>query len=131
MEFRTTKKFNKKELETLFKSVNWKSGRHPKALKKAMKNSDTVISVWEDGELVGLMNAISDKAMVVHFPYLLVRPAYQGKGIGKMLVEKMLEKYKGYFRLSLSCYDDKLKFYEKLGFSTDEGRLSLTIERES
>lgn len=131
MEFSTKKNFKKSELEELFKSVNWKSGRHPRALKKAMKNSDTVISLWQGEKLVGLMNAISDKSMIVYFPYLLIRPEFQGMGLGKELVTRMLKKYDGYFRLALNCYDDKLAFYEKMGFSTDEGRLSLTIERES
>ena len=129
MVFKTTKTFKKQQLEKLFLSVKWESGKYPKSLKLAMKKSDTVISAWENGELVGLMNAISDGSMNVFFPYLLINPKYQGSGIGKTIIEKMLKCYENYFRKSLVCYSDKLEFYEKFGFKTDEGRLSLTIEK--
>ena len=89
MQYKTIKTFKKKQLEKLFLSVNWQSGKYPEKLKKAMKNSDTVISAWEKGELVGLMNAISDGSMNVYFPYLLIKPEFQGLGIGRELVKRM------------------------------------------
>ena len=130
MEYRTTKIFTKKQLEKLFISVKWNSGKYPKKLKKAMKNSDTVISAWDNGKLVGLMSAISDGSMNVFFPYLLFKPQYQGLGIGKTILVKMLNKYKNYYRKSLYCNFDKLNFYEKFGFQTDCSRISLAIEDE-
>jgi len=129
MKYKTTQVFTKKQLKELFLSVEWPSGNHPKKLKKAMKNSDTVISAWYNGELVGLMSAVSDGAMNVFFPYLLVKPSYQGFGIGKMLVTKMLEKYENYYRKGLNCYTDKLLFYNKFGFETENGRYAVTIEK--
>jgi GNAT superfamily N-acetyltransferase len=32
---------------------------------------------------VGLGNAISDGALVVYYPHMLVLPEYQGRGIGR------------------------------------------------
>jgi GNAT superfamily N-acetyltransferase len=52
-------------------------------------NSDTLITAWENKKLVGLGNAISDGHLVVYYPHLLVHPDYQGKGIGKMIFDKI------------------------------------------
>lgn len=128
MEIRSGKKFEEDELAELFLSVDWKSGKHPERLKKAMQGSDTVLTAWDDEKLIGLINAISDKAMIVYFPYLLVRPEYQGQGIGKALLSKMLEIYNSYFRKSLVSYDHKLDFYKKFGFVAESDRFALSIE---
>ncbi len=128
MEIRAGKKFKEEELEELFLSVEWKSGKHPVDLKKAMASSDTVLSAWDGTKLVGMMNAISDKAMVVFFPYLLVRPDYQGKGVGKALLTKMLDIYDGYYRRTLICYDHKVEFYKKHGFTKLEEQSAMSIE---
>ena len=67
-------------------------------------------------KLIGLGNAISDGYLVVYYPHLLVHPHYQGKGIGKMIIEKMQEKY-GNFHMQMLTADGKvIDFYQKAGF---------------
>jgi GNAT superfamily N-acetyltransferase len=116
IEYRTTKEFSEKELETLFLSVNWSSGKYPDKLKIAMNNSDTVISAWDGTKLIGLMNALSDKVMTAYFHYLLVMPEYHSQGIGKTLVNKMLEVYQPFARKVLIAYNPEVEFYKKCGF---------------
>ncbi len=99
--------FTEKELQDLFLSVNWDSGNYPDKLKKAMRNSHCVYSAWAYDEdrgqeiLVGLINSLSDGVMTVYFHYLLVRPEYQGKGIGKKLVELCWKNTKAWLVLQL------------------------------
>ncbi len=131
MKIKTTKRFSEKDLKELFISVSWLSGKYPKRLKKAMKNSDTVFSAWDGKKLVGLMSAVSDREMTVYYPYLLVMPEYQGKGIGKALLTEMMKKYGHCYRQVLNCYEQKCEFYKKFGFETDEGRFSLTFETDT
>ena len=59
---------------------------------------------------------IGGSTLNVYFPYLLVRPEYQGTGIGKRLVALMLDNYKGVARKSLIAFDEQVKFYERCGF---------------
>ena len=50
------------------------------------------------------------------YSHLLVHPDYQGRGIGKMIVEKMQETY-GHFHMQMLTADGKaIDFYKKLGF---------------
>ena len=46
------KEFSKKELEELFLSVNWDSGKYPEKLAIVMKNSSNVISAWDNEKLI-------------------------------------------------------------------------------
>jgi GNAT superfamily N-acetyltransferase len=55
--------------------------------------------------------------MTAYFHYLLVRPEYQGRGIGSELVRVMLEAYQHCARKVLVAYDRQVGFYEKCGFS--------------
>ncbi|MGN0813903.1 MAG: GNAT family N-acetyltransferase [Candidatus Coproplasma sp.] len=108
--------FNCGDLEELFCSVGWESGKYPEKLVEAMKNYKTVISAWDGEKLVGLMSAMDDGIMTAYVHYLLVNPEYQGANIGRTLMELTKEHYKDYVSIVLSAYTDKTGFYEKLGF---------------
>jgi len=110
------KNFKSDDLKDLFLSVEWSSGNYPDQLVIAMQNSDQVVSAWDGDHLVGLMNALSDKAMTAYFHYLLVRPDYQNKGIGKALINRMLTYYTDFPRKVLIAYDSQVAFYKKCGF---------------
>lgn len=125
--FKHIKDLKRDELQNLFFSVGWDSGNYPDKLQLAIKNSHNVISAWDKDRLVGLMNAISDGAMTAYFQYLLVHPDYQGQGIGKELVERMLAEYKDYARKVLIAYEKETEFYKACGFEVGEGRRPMLI----
>jgi len=45
-----------------------------------------------------------------------VYPDYHGKGIGKMIVDKMQEKYKDFHMQMLTADGKAIDFYQKMGF---------------
>ncbi|MDY6387985.1 MAG: GNAT family N-acetyltransferase [Fibrobacter sp.] len=59
---------------------------------------------------------MDDGIMNAYVHYLLVRPEYQGKGFGKILVDKVHEIYKDYLRIVVVAYNEELAFYEHCGF---------------
>ena len=80
------KKFTKEQVQQLFLSVHWISGKYPERLYKALMNSSTVLTIWDDEKLVGLTRVLDDTEMLAQIHYVLVHPDYQGKGIaGKMI----------------------------------------------
>lgn len=83
--YTTSRDFTQSDLQDLFLSVNWSSGHFPEKLFAAMKNYETVISAWDGGRLVGLAAAMDDGVMTAYVHYLLVRPEYQRRGIGRRL----------------------------------------------
>ena len=110
---------DKKQLVNLFNSVGWKTAEYPNRLYTAIKNSEYVMSVWDDDELIGLISAISDGAINVFITYLLVKPEYQKQGVGKIMMNDFCKHFKGYGRRILSTELDKEKYYNKFGFVVD------------
>ena len=108
--------FESKDLRELFCSVGWSSGHFPEKLVIAMKNFKTVVSAWDGDELVGLICAMDDGIMTAYVHYLLVKPEYQSKGIGKELVLKVTNYYKDYLRIVVVAYNAEIEFYENCGF---------------
>ena len=125
--YTTSRDFTQSDLQDLFLSVNWSSGHFPEKLFAAMKNYETVISAWDGGRLVGLAAAMDDGVMTAYVHYLLVRPEYQRRGIGRRLVELVKDRYRDYLRLMLLSYDAAVPFYESCGFKVGVGEVPMFI----
>ena len=111
----------------MFLSVEWSSGEYPDKLVIAMKNFDCVFSAWDEDELVGLICATDDGIMNAYIHYLLVKPDYQLKGIGRQLVERVKNHYKDYLRIAIICENKNIKFYEYCGFEKNSDKSPLFI----
>ena len=125
--YTTSRSFTQSDLQDLFLSVSWSSGHFPEKLFAAMKNYETVISAWDGGRLVGLAAAMDDGVMTAYVHYLLVRPEYQRRGIGRRLVELVKDRYRNYLRLMLLSYDAAVPFYESCGFKVGAGEVPMFI----
>lgn len=127
--FSATQDFAVEQLGQLFTSVGWKAGEHPERLQAAMRNSAKVISAWDGDVLIGLVNALSDGVMVAYVHYLLVRPDYQRRGLGRELLSRMLAEYEGCARKLLVTDDDGVGFYERCGFEAARDCTPMVIDR--
>lgn len=122
------KKFTKEQVQQLFLAVNWVSGKHPERLYKALMNSSTVLTVWDDEKLVGLTRVLDDTEMLAQIHYVLVHPDYQGKGIAGSMIERIKEKYRNFLYIE-GMPEDKanVPFYVKHGFSVMENGAAIQI----
>lgn len=125
--YKSIKEFKPDALESLFLSVDWSSGQYPKRLVKAMKGSGTVISAWDEERLVGLINALDDGNMTAYVHYALVHPDYQGKGIGKHMLELIKESYEEFMTLVLISYANQKEFYKELGFEAEKNLVPMFL----
>ena len=127
IEIKETKEIYKDEIIELYKANKWSSAEKPDLLYQALTNSDSLITAWDGNRLVGLGNAISDGYLVVYYPHLLVHPDYQGKGIGRMIVDRFQKKY-GHFHQQMLTADGKaIDFYRKCGFEKAGSTQSMWI----
>lgn len=128
IEYKETKGFTKKEIEELFLSVGWLSGKYPHRLIKALKSSSLVVTAWDGDKLVGLIRALDDGEMVAFLHYLLVRPDYQGKGIAARLLAMVKERYKDYLYINIMPDErQNITFYQKHGFTLLEDGVAMQI----
>ncbi|MCC9016592.1 GNAT family N-acetyltransferase [Flavobacterium lipolyticum] len=116
IQIKETKDINIEEIIVLYKANEWSSAHKPNELYNGLLNSETLITAWEGKKLIGLGNAISDGHLTVYYPHLLILPEYQGKGIGKLILDKMLEKYRHFHMQMLTADGKSVDFYKKNGF---------------
>jgi GNAT superfamily N-acetyltransferase len=105
-----------KEIIALCKANGWRAAEKPAELFNALANSHSLITAWKGNNLIGLGNAISDGYLVVYYPHLLVHPNFQGKGVGKLILDKMQEKYVNFHMQMITADGKAIGFYEKAGF---------------
>lgn len=111
----------------LYKANQWSSAEKSTELYNGLLNSHSLVTAWDGDRLVGLGNAISDGHLVVYYPHLLVHPHYQGEGIGKMIIEKMNEKYRDFHMQMITADGITIEFYEKMGFKKAGDTLAMWI----
>ncbi len=128
IEYTEEKKFTVKQVQELFLSIGWVSGQYPTRLHKALMNSSTVISAWDDDKLVGLVRVLDDSELVAYMHYVLVHPDYQGQGIAGNMVELVKEKYKDYLYIEVMPEERKnAAFYEKHGFQVMQDGVAMQL----
>lgn len=88
-------------------------------LENAFKNSLRVISAWDNQKLVGLVRIIGDGLTIIYIQDILVLVEYQRMGIGKKLINYVLEEY-GNVRQKVLITDNEpntVEFYKSVGFN--------------
>ncbi|WBW96325.1 GNAT family N-acetyltransferase [Oceanirhabdus sp. W0125-5] len=110
-----------KKFINLVEGVGW---GHPtlEQIEIAIENSLYNACVLDGDEIIAMGRIIGDNSMSYLIKDVVVNPKYQGKGIGKLLINDMLtflkEKTpKGWkFCIELMSASGKEGFYEKFGF---------------
>lgn len=97
--------------------------------KKAFENSHTVIFVFDDDKLIGFGRAITDGVYQAAIYDLAVLPEYQGKGLGKEIVNNIIKRIP---QCSFILYASpgKEAFYEKLNFKRMKTGMALFLNAE-
>ncbi|XP_004302517.1 PREDICTED: acetyltransferase NSI [Fragaria vesca subsp. vesca] len=119
------------DLQSLCDKVGWP--RRPLSkLAAALKNSYMVATLhsvrkspgsdgYDQKKLIGLARATSDHAFNATIWDVLVDPSYQGQGLGKTLVEKIIRALlqRDIGNISLFADSQVVDFYQNLGFEAD------------
>lgn len=103
----------------LYQSVGWSVyTRHPEQLLQALRNSSFVVSAWLNQTLVGLARTVSDQVSICYIQDILVRPEFQGQGIGQRLMQEVLQHHKKVRQIVLITENEpkQLAFYTACGF---------------
>ena len=107
---------DEEEVLKIYRANHWSSAQKPAQLMAALHHSHSLVTARQDGQLIGLGNAISDGHLVVYFPHLLVHPDFQNLGVGRLMMKAMLLKYKDFHQKILVAEHQAIEFYQTIGF---------------
>lgn len=116
IEYSETRELRRDDMLALYQANEWSAAEKPDELHRALVGSHSLVTAWDNQRLIGLGNAISDGALVVYYPHLLVLPEYRGRGIGRAIVQRLAAKYAGFHQQMLVADHDAVEFYKKCGF---------------
>jgi GNAT superfamily N-acetyltransferase len=110
----------------LYASVGWQPW--PEAqVAVALKNSDLTVSIRDGGKLIAMGRIIGDGAVSYFVKDVAVRPEYQRKGAGKLVMDTMIAYIKQtvpagfHVCLELISSEGRESFYEAFGFGKKPG----------
>ena len=106
------------QLQKLFEDhAFWAKGRSLIGIRKLLKNSNAVISVWSDTKLIGFGRATTDGIYRAVLWDIVVKEDSQRRGCGRAIVQALLN------NASVNCAERIYimttycsAFYEELGF---------------
>lgn len=120
----TDKKINVRQMNDLRESVGWME-RNERTWEEILSKSSFVYSLWDGEKLIGMGRFLEDSMMCIFYD-VAVRKEYQGIGLGKKIMKKMISEARDRGCLSIRLFVDEqnaeslILFYEKLGFGLIE-----------
>ncbi|MCF6209824.1 MAG: GNAT family N-acetyltransferase [Gammaproteobacteria bacterium] len=103
------------EVSDLYKKTPL-GNKRPVDLEMSFTNSMFRCFVFEQGRLIGIGRALADGVDCSYICDVAVLPEYQGIGIGKSIVSRLIASSKGHKKIILYACPGKEPFYKRLGF---------------
>ena len=105
--------------------VDWPGSPDAETHLRLLQQSGAVVIALEEetGRVVGFITAITDGVLSAYIPLLEVLSEWQGQGIGKELVRRMVERLRDLYMIDLLCDEELQPFYERLGFMRSQGMM--------
>jgi len=115
LDFSFTRPVRGEDLVPLLRQTFWASNRSAEQVDKALRHSPIVLGVWQGRKLVAFARALTDDTYRAVIDDVVVDEPLRGRGIGKAMLKKLLERLEHVEEVFLACRDSEVPFYEKLG----------------
>ena len=106
----------------------WGQGPSLEQTRLAMEHTLFRVSVFDGDQIVAMARVIGDMGLDYYIKDVIVRPEYQKKGIGRLLINEILQYINDHgvegtdIFVELCAMPDKIPFYGKFGFSANEAQ---------
>ncbi len=120
MEIREYTEYSEKEIVRLYTEVGWTAYTdNLSTLRSGFENSLLVLAAIENNELIGIIRVVGDGFTIVFVQDILVLPNQQRKGVGSLLLQAILDRYKNVRQIELATDNtpQTIAFYKSMGFS--------------
>lgn len=104
------------ELEALYRAAPL-GRKNARDLQTAFTNSRFHCFARDHGRLVGVGRVLSDGVDCAYVCDVAVLPSHQGTGLGKQLMQRLVDQSRGHKKILLYAVPGKEPFYRKFGFA--------------
>lgn len=88
--FDTLDRVDREKLAVLLAGSYWAADRPQEVVDRSLEGS-MCFSAWEDGQMIGFARVITDRATAAWLCDVIVDPDFRGRGVGKALIEAVLD----------------------------------------
>ncbi len=112
----------------LWQSVGWGEDPSLEQTRLAMEHTLFRVSVFHKDKIIAMARLIGDMGLDYYIKDVIVRPEYQKKGIGSLLINELLQFINDNgisgtdIFVELCAMPDKIPFYQKFGFDSNEAQ---------
>lgn len=85
-------------------------------LRTAYSNSMFKSLAFDDGKIIAAGRAVADGVDCSYLCDIVVHPSYQGSGLGKELIQRLVDLSRGHRKIILYAVPGREPFYAKFGF---------------
>ena len=125
----TTEGIDFEELSALYR-VAPLGNKPPEHLREVFGNSRFVCFAYDGGRLVGAGRALADGRDCSYLCDIAVHPDTQGSGLGREIVQRLVDRSRGHKKIILYAVPGKEAFYEKLGFARMNSAMAIFQNQE-
>lgn len=103
------------DIVSVYRSVGWNS-HDTERVRTIFSASTHVVLAFDEKRIIGSARALSDGVYNAAVYDVIVRPDYQGRGIAREMMERLLDSLGELSCIHLISTTDNEPFYRKLGF---------------
>ena len=117
--------------QLLDKNTSWARNRSTSNLRRMLRGSVAVVSLWDDKKLIGFGRASSDGIYRAVLWDVVVANNFQGIGYGRLIVEALIsnQSLKNVEKIYLMTTNQE-GFYIQIGFTTETIQKLMKIEKK-
>ena len=125
-----------KEYLKLIESNNITFTQFDEYIKTVLNDNHIIIVIENNNKIIGTGTLLIERKLthnfckMGHIENILIHPEYRKKGLGELLVKKLLKiaKLNKCYRIDLTCVEELEKFYKKNNFEKKQIKMSILFE---
>lgn len=111
-----TRSIPAQQLWTLFQQTNWAATRTTAEIGVMLEATPICLGAWHDDHLIGFARVLTDDCYRAIVEDVIIDQTLRNQGIGHAMMEQVLDRLKHVEEILLFCVEERMPFYERLGF---------------